>query len=164
MSSTKSERVKQSVEQGFFDQFVLCVAYAIWYWRAQTGRVNQGDEHRERLGDHHFDWLLVSSEYKVPDYYKEGPFRVVQKRHEVSPESFESTARYTALCISQARARFDWAMAEYQLKRPGVEISEDQLRQRAAELYAARAEFSDSQNWELGKLCIFFNHRISTAA
>jgi len=142
MSLSESGRIQQPVKQGFFDQFVLCVAYGIWRWRAETGRVNTNEEEMERRVDHHFAWMLVSREYYVPSYYQ-GSLRL-------------------ALCISQARARFDWALAEYQLQN--ATVSEDKVQQRAAELYAARQEFSDSQNWELGKLCISYNHVISNVA
>jgi len=146
MSLSESGRIQQPVKQGFFDQFVLCVAYGIWRWRAETGRVNTNEEEMERRVDHHFAWMLVSREYYVPSYYQ-GSLRL---------------ARHVALCISQARARFDWALAEYQLQN--ATVSEDKVQQRAAELYAARQEFSDSQNWELGKLCISYNHVISNVA
>ncbi|OGI82460.1 hypothetical protein A3E33_00885 [Candidatus Nomurabacteria bacterium RIFCSPHIGHO2_12_FULL_40_77] len=154
-------KIQQPVKQGFFDQFVLCVAYGIWRWRAETGRVNTNEEEMERRVDHHFAWMLVSREYYVPSYYQ-GSLRLARDRHVVTPESFSSTARHVALCISQARARFDWALAEYQLQN--ATVSEDKVQQRAAELYAARQEFSDSQNWELGKLCISYNHVISNVA
>src|SRR3990167_1204690 len=70
MSLSESGRIQQPVKQGFFDQFVLCVAYGIWRWRAETGRVNTNEEEMERRVDHHFAWMLVSREYYVPSYYQ----------------------------------------------------------------------------------------------
>ncbi|OGE76082.1 MAG: hypothetical protein A3C85_02040 [Candidatus Doudnabacteria bacterium RIFCSPHIGHO2_02_FULL_48_21] len=91
-------------------------------------------------------------------------FRFVNKKLTVSPTDFHETTQHIALCISQARARFDWALAEYQLTMPNIQGFEEQIRERAAEPYAARAEFSDAQNWELGMFLALQHHTISMTA
>ncbi|KKR01958.1 MAG: hypothetical protein UT27_C0004G0029 [Candidatus Nomurabacteria bacterium GW2011_GWD2_39_12] len=95
MSLSESGRIQQPVKQGFFDQFVLCVAYGIWRWRAETGRVNTNEEEMERRVDHHFAWMLVSREYYVPSYYQ-GSLRLARDRHVVTPESQLDTLLYVS--------------------------------------------------------------------